>query len=164
MQSRIKKTILWAGTRIFAILLVYGSLTILTKCIFSKAMSDFFAPNTPESSIHNIKKYIGFDFGNDYEITEHISRNAHPDRPLTVTFILPDTTLREMISYISKLDPTEKIIHKEDVVYREKWTKIGNDWCKDYSATHEDENLPFFFARLYIDTEKCTLHYQESGI
>jgi hypothetical protein len=133
---------------------------------FRKGLTDFTKPNKPSESIDKVKNFLGYDFGDEYSLIDHVSRNYHPDRPLTVTLKLSNEAFHKMLSYISNLDTTERLQNdeKNEVEYREVWIKEENGYRKEYSASREQGKYVFFIAKLTVSIENLTINYHETSI
>ncbi len=133
------------------------------------SQSQFAKPNDTHVSVKKLKVSLGFDFGNSYEVMEHVSRNNHPDRPLKLTVVLSEESIVPLKEHLSKVDMEEKVNYSEDrkIKYVTSFRKGDSGFVKKYQAMHADSaevEYVFFVSSLSIDFIKRTLAYSETGV
>lgn len=99
-----------------------------------KGMSGFSAPNKESDSIAAVKRFLDFDFGNEYEVIENISKNHHHDRPLKISVKLLGNAIDITNSYITGLSlvTTESISEEKNT--HKLGIKLGT--CSKKSILH----------------------------
>jgi len=137
--------------------------------LMASSQSQFAKPNDTHVSVKKLKDFLGFDFGDSYEVMEHVSRNNHPDRPLKVTVVLSEESIVPLKEYLSKVDMEEKVNYSEDrkIKYVTSFRKGDSGFVKKYQAMHVDSgevDYVFFVSSLTIDFIKRTLAYSETGV
>lgn len=135
----------------------------------ASSQSQFAKPNDTHVSVKKLKEILGFDFGDSYEVIEHLSRNNHPDRPLKVTVLLSEESIVPLKEYLSKVDKEEKVNYSKDrkIKYVISFRKGERGFEKKYQAMHADSaevEYVFFVSSLTIDFLKRTLAYSETGV
>ena len=124
------------------------------------------APNKEVDSVNQIKRFLGFDFNNNYTVIKHFSDNSHPDRPLSVIIQLTEDVIEKIRIYTNGIDADINEIISDD-----KKNKYVVEIYKDafvFTKTHEamdntpdDDGLLFFRASLIINFIEMTLSYNE---
>lgn len=135
----------------------------------ASSISEFAEPNDTHASVKKLKDFLGFDFGDSYEVIEHLSRNNHPDRPLKVTVILSEESIVPLKVNLSKIHMEEKVNYSEDrkIKYVTSFRMGDSGFVKRYQAMHvgsAEAEYVFFVSRLSIDFLKRTLAYSETGV
>jgi len=156
------QALLWLIIIIFLFVFFYFSFVTPSQSQFAK-------PNDTHLSVMKLKEFLGFDFGDSYEVMEHLSRNNHPDRPLKVTVVLSEESIVPLKEYLSKVDKEEKVNYSKDrkIKYVTSFRKGERGFVKKYQAMHADSaevEYVFFVSSLTIDFLKRTLAYLETGV
>jgi hypothetical protein len=91
----------------FLLVLVALLLFLLASVIY--AFKSSIQPNTSFESVESLKSFLGMNFGDDFEVVEHTSRNHDPDRPLKVTISVSDDVFSLIRDYVNriKFEPQE---------------------------------------------------------
>jgi hypothetical protein len=144
------------------IILIIVGLIILFVLGFSYAL----APNKEMDSVNQIKRFLGFDFNDNYTVIKHFSDNAHPDRPLNVIIHLTEDVIEKVRIYTNGIDADINEIISDDKknkyvleVYKDAFSFTKTHEAMDYSPDGND--LLFFRASLFIDFKEMTLSYNE---
>lgn len=137
--------------------------------LMASSQSQFAKPNDTHVSVKKLKDFLGFDFGESYQVMDHVSRNNHPDRPLKVTVILSEESIVSLKEHLSKVDMEEKVNYSEDrkIKYVTSLRMGDSGFVKRYQAMHVDSveaEYVFFVSRLSIDFLKRALAYSETGV
>ena len=135
----------------------------------ASSKSEFTKPNDTHVSVKKLKDFLGFDFGESYQVMDHVSRNNHPDLPLKVTVVLSEESIVPLKEHLSKVDMDEKVNYSEDrkIKYVTSFRKGERGFVKKYQAMHADSaevEYVFFVSSLTIDFIKRTLAYSETGV
>jgi hypothetical protein len=135
----------------------------------ASSISEFAKPNDTHVSVKKLKDFLGFDFGDSYEVIEHLSRNNHSDRPLKVTVVLSEESIVPLKEHLYKVDMEEKVNYSKDskIKYVTSFRMGDSGFVKRYQAMHvgsAEGEYVFFVSRLSIDFLKRTLAYSETGV
>ncbi len=141
-------------------LLLYG---------FAWMISNFMAPNTESDSINQLKSFLGYDFGEGYEIIEHNSQNNHPDRPLKLKVILSDTSFELVMKHLSQIESKtlETFSQDQTVRYVEELYSSESSLNKSHLAYHihtDGKDYIFFSASFSFNCPNKTIEYFETFI
>jgi hypothetical protein len=135
----------------------------------ASSISAFSKPNDTQVSVKKLKDFLGFDFGESYQVMDHVSRNNHPDRPLKVTVVLSEESIVPLKEHLSKVDMEEKVNYSKNrkIKYVTSFRMGDNGYVKRYQAMHAESaevEYVFFVSSLTIDFIKRTLAYSETGV
>jgi hypothetical protein len=146
----------------YLLVLVALLLFLLASVIY--AFKSSIQPNTSFESVESLKSFLGMNFGDDFEVVEHTSRNYHPDRPLKVTISVRDDVFSVIRNYVNgvKFEPHETTSSDGQIKYDTHWNSIKKGFIKKHSASYIDSKLPFFIESLTIDLERRMLSYSET--
>lgn len=157
----------WIGLVIFVfvIAILFIGLMILTFI----GMSSFMKPNETVDSVDRVKKFMEIDFGDDFEVLEHVSRNNHPDRPMHISIKLSKNSSRLVEDFLNQkiLDSSVSSGEKMESKSGDYWTKDLNGYKKRYSAFHPDakfDDLPYYVATAEYLFNEGLIKYRESFI
>jgi hypothetical protein len=122
-------------------------------------------PNTPDTSVNQLKQFLGYSFQDKYILLEHSSNNLHPDSPLKISINFHSVEFVKVKDYLEKIELNNIVSYSNEkkVKYEVEWRKMDNFFYKTHSAQHTDREFPFFVATLTADCDKKTLSYKESG-
>lgn len=135
----------------------------------SSSLTEFAKPNDIHASVKKIKDFLGYDFGDSYEVMEHVSRNNHPDRPLKVRVLLSEESIVLLKEHLSNVDLEAIVKYSEDKKnkYVTSFRRTDMGFVKKYEALHVDsaeaENV-FFVSSLSVDFVQRILIYSETGL
>jgi len=158
-------TIVW----VVIIVVVLLALLLFFLYVLKHTMSDFMKPTSEIDSINHIKRFLGYNFEDNYETIEHSSQNNHPDRPLKVILKLNDVTIDKIQRFTTLIEPysNETISDDKKTKYVEEVKKSLLYFEKNHKAIHinsESSEYVFFIAKLKIDYNEKILLYHETGI
>jgi hypothetical protein len=156
---------------LFWIIVIVVSLVIFLALFFfgfAYAMANFMKPNSEKESIAQIKKFLGYDFAEDFQIIEHESRNNHPDRPLRIVLNLNENGINNLKAFTSEIESYSKETgsNNQSYKYNEDVMSSASFYQKCHEAfeiIHSGEESLFFRATLIINYESGTLSYSETG-
>lgn len=122
-------------------------------------------PNTADTSVNQLKRFLEYSFPDKYIVLEHSSQNLHPDSPLKISIQLPAEDFAKVNEHLEKVELKNIISYSDDrkIKYEVEWRKMGNNFYKTHCAKHIHAEFPFFIATLTADCDKKTLSYKESG-
>ncbi len=136
---------------------------------FIYGLSNFFAPNREIDSVKSIKRFLEFDFGEDFSILNHSSFNNQPDRPLEIVVSISAESMAGLKDFLKsiRLENQESLSDDKKIRYKKIWISDETTYLKGHSASHINSGgseYEFFIARLAIDTQTKTLSYSETGM
>ena len=157
---------------LFWIIVIIVSVIILCLLVFFILSYGFYLalkPNDPKDSIAEIKTFLGYDFGDVYEIIEHNSQNNHPDRPLQVVLKLNDNAINNIKKYASETESYPAVDTNNNQKYKHDQTIHSNSSyyikkLESYEILESGDESYFFIATLNIDYDAKTLTYRETAI
>lgn len=162
----------------FAVIAIGYGLFFLFLFAMALTFSAATSPTKPEDSIATVKRFLGYDFGDKYTLSEYESNNLHGDRPLKFLMNFTEDDFQKILSFLENLNFNEDIYYNDDksVIYKDKWDKgpfidridknsVSFVYTKSHKAFHQsnEDYCIFFSASLYFDIDKRTLRYSETG-
>jgi nitrogen fixation-related uncharacterized protein len=164
MIFQIMNTLFWILVIIVIIAIGTGFLFwAISKGIFRSSST-----KKESDSIDSVKNFLAFDFGNDYEVVEHISTNFHPDQPTKISVKLDAKAIGNTKSFLLGLSLVKKESISDDnkIKYIETWRNDKDVFQKTHTASHlnsDGTGYTFFKAELKIDLESMIITYVETG-
>ncbi len=121
------------------LILIVTAVIVLSYFVFKS-----FGPPTEEQSVNEIKSFLGFDFEDDFTVTQHAAFTVHPDRPIRMLLLFKKPAFEKLIEFVAKQDFVESESSVSDKVWHKwSWRKEGNIYLKTYSSTHLGSDYPF---------------------
>lgn len=157
---------IWISLIILGIIMLIVAFLIYA---FIYGLSNFFAPNSEIDSVNSLKRFLDFDFGEDFSVLNHTSRNNHPDRPLELVLSLSAESMAQLKNFLERtpLENQEYLNDDKEIRYRKTWSADKTTYWKGHSASHinsDGSEYEFFIARLVINTQTKTLSYSQTGM
>jgi len=128
-------------------------------------LASFFKPNKISDSIYEMKLFLGLDFGDGYSVINHLYRNNHPDRPLSVELEVDEITLKKIKTHL------ESIVAKSEETVRGATCETTNikkdevEFTKINSKSHvnpDGSKYMYQLSSLHIDFERRVIEYSTS--
>jgi hypothetical protein len=149
-------------------IVLFAALLLLLIFLFAYALTKSMAPTSIEDSVRDVKKFLEYDFGEDYTVLSDLSQNNHPDRPLSIQLQLSETAMKEVREQVS----LPEITSTSEEYNQDKTNKYvvlinikPNGFSKQHTASYvypDGGKYDFFRATLEVDYEQMTITYHES--
>lgn len=122
-----------------------------------------YKPSTPADQIKEFgANMLNYEFGDGYEVIDHMSRNGHPDRPQSLMIKICDEEFNRLKSHIETLHEGEEREEKGDEVYVRTISKRETGCSITHSSIHKSCNYTFFEASVEIDYRSQTVSYSST--